>query len=273
MRTVFGNWKYIFKNLWCLLPFAVAPAVFLAFSLDYARIAALVRGFFTGAPQSDFLQFFHAWSLIRFDSALGACFSAAAVVSIAVCMALVAAFVEKHMRLGKRTPSGLWTQFKNVLPSAIVITLGYVLLYEIFAVVLSAILYVISQAEAAALVYVLYCCAIALFFLVLVYLATFSYLWLPCKQMTGFGAFEAFLYSYRLVVEQRKKLVLSFLVSLAAVLAVLWCSAEFLPEYAFRIVGGVLFLFLFLSFCVRMQVVYFEADKLEREDEKHGYRR
>ena len=42
MRTVFGSWKYIFKNLWFVLPFSVVPAVFMALSLDYDRISVVV---------------------------------------------------------------------------------------------------------------------------------------------------------------------------------------------------------------------------------------
>lgn len=272
MRTVFGSWKYIFKNLWFVLPFAVVPAVFMALSLDYLHIEAVAKGFFTGAPQAEFLDFFHAWSFIRFDSALGAVYSVLAIVCIVVFMAALLAFVEKHMRLGKRTFGGVAQQFKNVLPSALFITLFYVILYEIWAVVLSAILYVISQADTVAVVYVLYTIAVLLFLFVLVYLSTILYLWLPCKLMTGFRFFEAFLYSYRLMVERRLKLVLSFAVSLAAALIVL-CGCVFLPDVAFRIVGAVLFAFLFLNFCIRMEVIYFDADKLDREDEKHSLRR
>ena len=273
MRTVFGHWKYIFRNLWFVLPLAIVPAALLAMSLDYARIAQLVQAFFAGEPRADFLEFFHAWSVIRFDNVLGACFSVAAVVSVAVFMALLSAFVEKHMRLGKRTFSGVGAQFKNVLPSAIFVTIVYIVLYEVFAVLLSALLYLISSADTLALVYTLYCLAIALFFFVFCYLATVLYLWLPCKQMTGFRFYDAFLYSYRLIVERRWKVVLSMLITCAVLMLLLCLSAEFLPEAAYRAVGGVLFIFLFLSFCVRMQTVYFDADQLDREDETHSLRR
>lgn len=272
MRTVFGSWKYIFKNLWFVLPFSVLPAVFIALSLDYQCIAAIVRGFFGGAPQAEFLEFLHAWSFIRFDSVLGGIYSALAVVCIVVFTAALIAFVEKHMRLGKRTLHGVGSQFWSALPSAAVAVLLYLVFYEIWAVVLSAILYVISQVNTLPVTYVLYCAAVLLFLFVLVYLATIFYLWLPCKLMTGSRFFDAFLYSYRLMLERRWRLVLSFTISLACAIAVL-CAAVFLPDAAFRVAGAVLFLFLFPNFCVRMEVVYFETDKLDREDELHRYRR
>ena len=272
MRTVFGSWKYIFRNLWFLLPFAVIPAVFMALSLDYRCISEVVSGYFTGTPQAEFLEFFHAWSFIRFDSVLGAVYSLLAVVCIFLFMAALLAFVEKHMKLGKRTFGGVAAQFKNVLLPALFITLLYVVLYEIWAVVLSAVLYVISQVDTLAVAYLLYTVAVLLFLFVLIYLATMFYLWLPCKMMTGFRFFDAFLYSYRLMVERRWKLVLSYAISVAALVVVL-SGCAFLPDFAFRIAGIVLFAFLFLNFCVRMEVVYFDADKLDREDELHSYRR
>lgn len=268
MRTVFGSWKYVIKNFWFVLPFSLLPAVFMALSLDYMCIAEVARGFFSGEPQAGFLELFHAWSFIRFDSVLGGVYSALAFVSMFVAAAWLLAFVEKHMRLGKRTLSGVGEQFLNVLPAAVCVAFLYIVFYEVWAVVLSAILYVISEIDTVAVCYVLYVIVVAVFLFVLVYLATISYLWLPCKLMTGFGVFDAFVYSYRLMFERRWKLVLSFAVSVVGALVVL-SGAVFLPDYAFRIVGAVLFIFLFPNFCIRMEVVYFEADKLDREDERH----
>ena len=265
MRTVFGSWKYIFRNLWFLLSFAVIPAVFMALSLDYRCISEVVCGYFTGTPQAEFLEFFHAWSFIRFDSVLGAVYSLLAVVCIFLFMAALLAFVEKHMKLGKRTFGGVAAQFKNVLLPALFITLLYVVLYEIWAVVLSAVLYVISQVDTLAVAYLLYTVAVLLFLFVLIYLATMFYLWLPCKQMTGFRFFDAFLYSYRLMVGVRGKLLLSFAVSVVGMFLILvLCSL--LPYAAYHIIAVILFFFLFLNFGIRMEALYFETDKLDRED-------
>lgn len=272
MRTVFGSWKYLFKNLWFLLPLSIIPAVFISLSLDYQCVSSIVRGFFGGAPQADFLEFLHAWSFIRFDSVLGGVYSALAFVCIVIFMAALMAFVEKHMRLGKRTFNGIGAQFCGALPSAAITSFLYLIFYEIWAVVLSAILYVISQVDTIAVTYLLYCAAVLLFVFVLVYLATTFYLWLPCKLMTGSRFFDAFLYSYRLMLERRWRLVLSFFISVLCVFAVI-CAAVYLPDAAFRVIGAVLFLFLFPNFCVRMEVIYFETDKLDREDELHSYRR
>lgn len=276
MRTIFGNWKYILKNLWFLLPFSVIPAVFFSLSLDYTCISDAVCGFFTGspgtgAPQGNFAMFLHAWSFIRFDSWLGAVYSLLAVCCAVLFMALMLAFVEKHMRLGKRTLSGIWTQCKNMLVPSLIVVLLYVLLYEVWAIVLSAVLVVAVQLKDIGAVYAVYVLAVLVFTFVLLYLTTMIYLWLPCKQMTGSGYFDSFMYSYRLMTGVRWKLVASYAVSFAAAMVVL-CIGAFLPEFVFRLMAIVLFAFLFLSFSIRMESVYFETDKLDREDELHRYR-
>ena len=265
MRTVFGSWKYVFRNIWFLLPFAVVPAVFMALSLDYQGLQAVWGGFFSGDPRAEFLELFRAWSFVRIDSWLGLIYSILTVVAVIFFMALLLAFVEKHMRLGKRTLSGIGAQFVNNLPSVIFAVLIYLAMYEAWAVVLSAVMFAVSEISATATVYAADVVFILVFAFVLVYLATILYLWLPCRQMTGFRFFEAFLYSYRLTVGVRGKLVLSFAISLAALFVVL-CACLFLPAAVFYIVAVVAFLLLFLNFCVRMEAVYFETDKLDRED-------
>lgn len=141
----------------------------------------------------------------------------------------------------------------------------YLVLYEAWAIVLSAVMFAAAEISATATVYILDVIFILVFAFVLVYLSTFFYLWLPCKQMTGFGAFEAFTYSYRLVSGVRSKLIVSFFLSLAA-LFILLCGCSFLPAAVFYIVGFVAFALLFMNFAVRMEAVYFETDKLDRED-------
>ncbi len=265
MHTVFGGWKYIFKNIWFLLPFAVVPAVFMALSLDYACIGAVWSDFFAGDPRADFSELFHAWSFLRVDSWLGFLYSLFAIVSVVIFMALLLAFVEKHMRLGKRTLSGIWSQFLSNLPSVIFTVFMYLALYEVWAVVLSALMFAVSEISATATVYIADVLFILVFAFVLIYLATILYLWLPCRQMTGFRFFEALIYSYRLMVGVRGKLLLSFAISEAVIFLVL-CACSFLPAPAFFLAGFLVFLLAFLSFCVRMESIYFETDKLDRED-------
>ena len=71
MRIVFGNWKYIFKNLWFVLPFALLPALFLTLSVDYTNIATYVKNLFERNHLVEFEDIFRAWSLDSYDTVIG----------------------------------------------------------------------------------------------------------------------------------------------------------------------------------------------------------
>ena len=268
MNTVVGSWKYIFKNLWSVLPFALVPGVFLALALDHSAASAYLHGFLAGDPRPGFLVMLRTFGVIRMDSWLGGVFTVCAFLTVAVFAALMLSFAEKHMRLGKRTASGLLRQFLNVLPSAFLLTFFYTALFETYAIILSAILFVLSAIPATPLVYVLDVAAVLFFTFALLYVASLFYLWF---QMTGFGMYDSLLYSYRLAAGVRSKLILSFALSYAVLFAAL-AGAALLPYYAYLIVAAVLMIFCFLSFCIRMLTVYFETDKLDREDLLHNYR-
>ncbi len=270
MRVIFGSVKYLFKNIWYILPYAILPAVFLTLLLDYASLSELLTAFFTGNPKSDFLLNFRAMSLLRIDL-LGGIYTVCAFVCFVVCLTLTLSVVEKHMRLGKRTLSGAFTQFGNLLLSVIGYSLAYFILYEVWVVALSAVLFAVSSIKSAVAVCLVSALVFVLFVLALLYLTTVFYLWLPCKQMTGFGNYDAFLYSYRLVSSVRRKLILS-LVIFFAIIASFVTGMSFLPEIAFRAAMFVVFTFAFLNFAVRMETVYFTADKLDREDLIRSYR-
>ncbi len=271
MKHLFESWKYIGKNIWFVLPFAVIPAVFLALSLDYSAISMLARGFFTGAPRLTFWEYFRTWSIVGMGSWLNGIYSVFAFVCTVVFAALMLSFVEKHMRIGKRTLSGIMGGFLDNLLSAAVIGLVYTLLYELWALILSALLFLISNIPSRAFVYLLGIAVFLLLTYALLYIATVFYLWLPCRQMTGFGFYNAFLYSYRLMLGIRWELILGFLISLSAAFLVL-TGVAFLPEFVFRIVGVIVFVALFLSFCIRMETAYFRTDKLDREDILKSYK-
>lgn len=271
MRTAFGHWKYIAKNIWLVLPFAVLPAIFLALSLDYSAVGATVSRFFAGSPRESFADYFRTWSLIRIDSPLGGVFSALAVLFVVLCTVPMLVLVEKHMRIGKRTVSGLMRGSLSLFFSVAAMVLCYLFLYEVWAVLLSALLYCVAQIKVTALCYLL---GFIVFFLsgfALLYVATVFYLWLPCRQATGFGPYNAFVYSYRLVTGVRWKLILGFSVSFFACMV---CTAGFslLPEAVFRILPVFFYAALYLSFLIRMETVYFETDKIDREDELKSYR-
>lgn len=273
MRIMFGNWKYILKNLWFVLPFAVLPAVFLALSLDYTAIKETTTAFFTGNPSVGFLHLLRAWSLIRVDSWIGALIGVGVFVCVSVCTALMLSLVEKHMRIGKRTLSGAFSQLGNNLFTAVAVTLLYLVLYEVWAVITAAILYAVGGiVDNITGIYLLSVAAYLVLGAALVYCATIFYLWLPCLQHTGFNGYEALCYSYQLMINVRGRLFLSLTGGLVFAISVFAVCAVYLPRPLFYAAAFVVFICLYLSFCIRMETFYFATDKLDREDLIRSYR-
>lgn len=271
LRKIFGHWEYIFKNVWFVLPFAVMPALFLALSVDFEGVHSLCEKYFTGSFGFDFYEIFRAFSLLRVDSVLGAIYSVCALVCIVFFLSPMLSLVEKHMRIGKRTFSGAFSRLGGVILSTALVAFLYLALYELWALVLSAVLFAVGSIPAAVVAHILFVVVLAAFFAALVFLVPTFYLLLPCMQITGFGFLDALFYSYRLVVGVRGRLMLSMTVSLLPALVAI-CGASFLPAFAATCIAFVLFLALFLSFTVRMETLYFETDKLDREDVIRSYR-
>ncbi len=271
MRSLFDHWKYIVKNLWFVLPFAVTPAVFLALSVDFAGIQSLAASFFTGKLEVDFLALFHAWSFFRFDSFLGVIYSIFAVIAIVVFTTFLLSFAEKHMRIGKRTLSGVFSQFADKMFYVTLVTLVYLLLYELWALVLSAVLFAVAAVGSKIFMSVLFVIVCLVFIGTLLYLVPVFYLWLPCIFCTGFGAYDAFLYSYRLMGGVRWKLILSLLIEYVPCF-ILIVGISFAPTWLSPIIAFIMYVFAYLSFCIRMETLYFETDKLDREDFLRSYR-
>ncbi len=271
---IFGSWKYILKNLWFVLPFAIVPAAFLALSVDYHAIRELTAGIFAGNSEMSFFLLFRSLSVIRVDGWVGALIGVGTVFACAVFAAVMLSLVEKHMRIGKRTVSGAFSQLGNNLFSSLGITLLYGALYELWALVSAAVLYAIGGLVKASVgAWLLSVLAFLGLSAVLLFCITVFYLWLPCLQLTGFRPYEALRYSYQLVVNVRGRLLLTLIAEFLCVTLVCALAGAFLPYYwMFLIVMFIAFALLFLSFCIRMEIVYFKTDKLDREDLIRSYR-
>lgn len=264
--------KYLAKNLLYMAAFALFPAVLLAVSMDMKALDAISKAYVGGKPlHLEFVQIFHAVSTFNFHS-WGAFFtSALALVAMVLSGAMLMAFMEKHMRIGKRTLNGVFSKVNDNLVSSCGVCFLFVLIYEAWALIASALLFLVSRFGSLGIAYVL---TVVLFFgsqLVFHCIISIFYLWLPCMQMTGFRAFEALRYSYQLVSPVLWKVALGqFLGLTVAEIGILLC-AYFAPSVVVLIVATLLYAILILSFCVRMQVVYFDRAGLERVDLKKYY--
>lgn len=271
MSVMFSSVKYIFKNFWYVLLCAVLPAIFLALSLDYRSIHDYVVAFFTGNPRVGFLDFFCIWSLFHFHSSLSIIYGVCMFVCVVISASFLFVIVEKHMRLGRRTPNGVLAGFKNAFLPVLGVAAIYLVVYEVFVIVLASLLFAVSAIPNTIAVYILTVIVYLALFFALFYVTAAFYLWLPCKLMTGFSVYDTFRYSYRLAAGERTKLVLAFMLFTVITVAV-GALVSLLPSYAHYIVTSVLYAFLFLDFCIRMETAYFKADKLDREDIVHSYK-
>lgn len=272
MNYTIASIKYILKNFWYILPFAILPALFLSLSIDKFAIQKVLTDYFTGKPGGSFPIIFRAISIFNFRD-VGAFFAGlAGIVLMVVCVSLMMALIEKHMRIGKRTYNGIFSKLNDNLLSTCGICLFYVLIYEVWAVLISALLFLAYLVENVVAVYIL---SVIIFFsmhFVLLYVVSLFYLWLPCLQITGFRAFEALRYSYQLVAPVKMRIVFGQWISVTISEILIGLTAIFVPMRGFSFAAAaVLYMFMTVMFCVRMQVAYFDRAQLERADLKKYY--
>ena len=273
MRYTLQTWKYILRNFFFILPFAVIPACFLSLTVargDFLSVyEKLLAGNLAGIT---FSEIFQVVSILNFSSGPALLFSVLGVLALIICGAILMAFLDKHMRIGKCTYNGMFSRLnENLLPTFWVVLI-LLLIYELWAALLSLLLLLttllpspFSYASAAFVVF-------AMHFLFL-YLVACLYLWLPCMQITGFRAFEALRYSYILVEPLRQRIVFSQLFSMLFAEILISASVLLLPnmEIVSIVVTALLYMFMIMQFCVRMQVVYFDREQIERLDLRPSY--
>ena len=272
MNYTIASIKYILKNFWYILPFSILPALFLSLSIDKFAIQKVLTDYFAGKPGGSFPIIFRAISIFNFRD-VGAFFAGlAGIVLMVVCVSLMLALIEKHMCIGKRTYNGIFSKLNDNLLSTCGICLFYVLIYEVWAVLISALLFLAYLVENVVAVYIL---SVIIFFsmhFVLLYVVSLFYLWLPCLQITGFRAFEALRYSYQLVAPVKMRIVFGQWISVTISEILIGLTAIFVPMRGFSFAAAaVLYMFMTVMFCVRMQVAYFDRAQLERADLKKYY--
>lgn len=272
MKYTSKSLKYVFANFGYLVLFGLFPAVFLAYSLDTATVGAILRDYFTGSPYASFSDIFHAVSIFNFHSVSATIADVLSVILAVTCVAMMMAFMEKHMRIGKKTWTGLFSKLNDNLLSSLGITLLFACLYELWALITSALLLCVSFFGGKTVIYIL---SVIVWFgtqTALLFVVSLFYLWLPCLQITGFRSFEALSYSYQLATGVKRKIVREQFVSMTIAEILIGLVCVFAPWAWLKLVlNSAVFAGQILLFVTRMQVVYFDRAQLERADEKHYY--
>ena len=260
--------KYIGKNFLYIFPFVLIPAFILSFSLASGSINEVLQGFFTGNLSTwSFFKLFNAVSVFNFDSWQTALAGGVGILAIVPCMALFTAFLEKHMRIGKRTFNGLWTKLNDNISSTVVFGGVVLIVYELWALVLAAMLYFMSLIPNAVVAYI--CIVITYIAAHVAFMSVIStlYLWLPCMQITGFRLVEALHYAYRLLTPVRNGIILEQISFLLLGEIIIGLCSLFIPQTMFFIlVTTILIAILLLYYFVRMEIIYFDRDHIERMD-------
>lgn len=272
MKYTSKSLKYVFANFGYLVLFGLFPAVFLAYSLDTATVGAILRDYFTGSPYASFSDIFHAVSIFNFHSVSATIADVLSVILAVTCVAMMMAFMEKHMRIGKKTWTGLFSKLNDNLLSTLGITLLFACLYELWALITSALLLCVSFFGSKTVIYIL---SVIVWFgtqTALLFVVSLFYLWLPCLQITGFRSFEALSYSYQLATGVKRTIVREQFVSMTIAEILIGLVCVFAPWAWLKLVlNSAVFAGQILLFVTRMQVVYFDRAQLERADEKHYY--
>ncbi len=270
MKYTVQSGKYILKNFIYILPFAIIPAFFLSISTDENALISVLQKFVENRiGEWEFNELFRAISIVSFGSWQSVVFGLIGIVLIVICVALMMALIEKHFRIGKRTYNGLFSKLNDNIIS----TAGYVLLilliYEIWTLLLAAFLFAVSRIPYIAISYPLLVFFFLAMHVVLIYVVGALYLWLSCMQITGFKALEALHYSYQLLTPLKIKLIVAQFVVLFIAEALICLCVILLPNpIVFTVVTTLLYMVMIMVYCVRMQIVYFDRDNIERADKK-----
>ena len=271
MKYTLKSNKYIANNLFYILPFAIIPAFFLSISTDEKALISVLQKAFDGVPhQITFSELFRAISILNFGSWQSVVFGLVGILLMIVCVAMMLAMLEKHFRIGKRSYRGLLSKLNdNLLSTA---GFGFLIIgfYEVWTLIMAIGVFIYSRIFINAVAYTMIGVFLILMHIALIYVIGLIYLWLPCMQITGFRALQALYYSHRLVSPVKWRILIGQMGMLLFAETLICLCAYFVPNpILFTISTTVLYGWLMMLFCVRMQMVYFEREHLSHADVFH----
>ena len=266
MNYTLSTSKYIVKNFFYILPFAIIPAFFLSLSVAEDSIINVLHSLFSGRVAAwSFYDLFCAISVLNFGSWKSVITGFLGIVVILPCISVFMAFLEKHMRIGKRTYNGIFSKLNDNAISTLGYALIFIGIYEIWALLTASLLYFLAKIPIVALAYVMLSICFILMHVVLLYAIGAIYLWLPCMQITGFPMMEALQYAHQLSVPVKWNILGGQIFLLFLAEGLIGFCARCLPNgIVFTTLTTVLYVVLLLFYCVRMEIAYFERDHIER---------
>lgn len=270
--------SYVYRNIWHLLAFAVVPGIFYALNNSAFALYNLFAAVREGDMASiGFSRILGAFSLFDYTGAR-VIPGVLAVVFTVVFAALVLSFIERHMRIGKRTFSGFWRGLNhNIVPTCWV-SACLIVFYEAWAVSVSGLLLLVKAlffqpaSPLSMFFFYLFVSVVTVgMYVFLCWVISVAILWLPCLIVTGFGKREAFAHGLDISAGSRGKLMaavaLPFLgLNALAVLCTLFAGK--IVALAFSIVVYIVY---FMYYTTLMFAAYFHLSGTEREDLRKLY--
>lgn len=271
VKFIGSAFQYVFKNFLFIFIFALIPSYFFAMSLDTENIHMLADAVFKGGN----LQFQYIFHFISFVNGHGWPYSLVCFAAMVICLPMLLGFIEKHMRIGYRSFKGLAGRFNTNFLSTLIVAIVFFVIYELWALITSGILFgefcLLSGAAVAVVVSITYFALLAVF----CYIASLLLLWLPCLLMTGYNFMDALSYSNQLYSEKKRGLFLAvFLPAAVAAVVELLVAGVFGPQnirIPVFIIMELLFILLLLFYCALMYVAYFRLTGEERADLRKKY--
>jgi len=166
----------------------------------------------------------------------------------------------------------LWSKLNDNFISTFGYTVLFLTIYEMWALITSALLFFVSLIPNVIAVYITAGLIFVAMHVVLLYAVGMIYLWLPCMQITGFPMVEALQYSYQLLTPVKWGILGGQILALLATEGLIALCAIYLPNFIiFTVWTTLLFTVLLLFYCVRMMIAYFDRDQIERADLRRYY--
>ena len=273
MKYTNSSIRYVFKNLWYIALLSVLPGLCLSAMARVDDTQSFFINLFTGKlNQIEWTHIFNTFSIYNFKSVWHALFSLFSFLVIVLCASLLLAMIDKHMRIGKRTLNGIFLKLNDNVVSTALIAFLFSVIYEVWTLLFSALAYAVFVAVPnLAVQYILFAILLLVGGAALLYVIALFYLWLPCMQITGFALFEALRYSNQITEKVKRRLIGSMLLSLVVGHIFIIPACVFLEPILVHAVMLVVYMFYFMLFVVRMEIVYFDAAQLDREDLKKNY--
>ena len=267
MIFVKQTFDYLKKNIIYLMVFAIIPSVMYTLNNTSLNVYIYFSKLRIG-QKFNLIQTYKYFSTINYNSILLTLLSLASTI---IFVSLILAFIEKHMRIGKRSFKGVLNKLNDNIVPVFLLLLLFLCIFELWSVIISALM-VMSAIIFSGKVLYFFCILIGIIFFILLFMVLGLFvIWLPCILITGFNYSEALIYSVSLMSEHKKDIIISLVVPYLLCNVIVAIVHFFIGYSAGIAVLIIAFILYFTYYTSLMYVIYFYLTNEKREDLKKKY--